>query len=120
MKRKYLLPILILFLISIGCSTSTKKNIGIALLTTEDVLVSTATAAKRLCEAGVVSDDDCLAMQRMYSRARMLLIESKAMWDRMVLIDSFVETKYYENLIIEITQLTIDIAIIVQSHKGDN
>ena len=119
MKKKYLLPILILFLISIGCSISTKKNIGIALLTTEDVLISTTTAAKKLCEAGVVGPDDCLAIQRMYGRARTLLAESKVIWDRMVLIDSFIETRDYKNIIIEITQLTIDIAIIVHKYKED-
>ena len=118
MKKAYILPILILFVLAIGCSTSTKKNIGIGLLTVEDVLISTATAAKRMCEAGVVSDDDCLAMQRMFYRAETLLMESKTIWDRMVLIDSFVETSDYTNLIIEITKLTIDITIIVHKYRG--
>lgn len=118
MKKIYSLPVLILLLISISCGTVTKKNIDVGLLITEDVLASTAIVIERLCEAGIVSDDDCLEMQRMYSQARTLLNESKALWDHMILIDSFVETKDYHNLITEIIQLTVEIAIIVQKYKG--
>ena len=72
-----------------GCSNPDKRvTVAIGLTATKDVFVSTARAAKRLCEQGVIGESDCAEIKAIYGEARELLISAKEIWKDMSATDS--------------------------------
>ena len=90
-----------------GCQNPDKRvTTAIGLKTTKDVLVSTATAAKRLCEQGVISEGDCATIQELYTEGRKALVDAKTIWDVMAATDSFDNNKNYNDLIMAVARIT--------------
>lgn len=111
------LLLLIILTVMVGCSTSTKKNTGIALLTTKNIFVASATTAKRLCEQGVLSEQDCKEIEIIYARGREVLIEAKEVWDTMVMLDNFEANQDYSNLISKVARFTGVIETIIRRNR---
>jgi hypothetical protein len=101
----------------VGCKNmDTKTSTGITLKTTKDVFIATAKTAKDLCEAGVISEADCFAMQDAYADGQEILIKAHAMWGHMVSIDSFVSTQEYEAALVEVARMAAIIHGIIREY----
>ena len=99
-----------------GCYTGDKKiDTGITLSSTKDVFIAAATTAKRLCESGVLSQDECQEIAQIYSDGKKLLIEARALWDEAVGNDTPVPAKY-EILVHKAMEIATTIEMIVLKH----
>ena len=101
----YIIAVGLTIAILVGCSGNIKKDTAIGLLTTKDALVSTATTVKRLCEQGVLSDDDCAEAKELYGEARKILIEAEGVWSNMIIMDSLRKRAEYETLLAEVAMI---------------
>lgn len=120
MRKQYnYLIVLLLVLCMQGCLGigSVKKETAIGLKTAKDVFISTSTAAKELCDAGVVSDKDCQSIEYIYTKGRGHLITAKKIWDNMVKMDDYSRSGEYDNLIDQVVQLTGVVESIVVKYK---
>ena len=95
-----------------GCSNPDKRvTAAIGLTATKDVFVSTARAAKRLCEQGVISESDCAEIKAIYGEARELFISAKEIWKDMSATDSpessigIVYEKHIEAIFVRVARL---------------
>ncbi len=95
-------------------NTDKRVTSAIGLKTTKDVFIATAKTAKRLCEQGVLSDNDCATIESTYTQGRVLLISAKAVWDGMVTMDSFDANSSYNELIISVVNLTANMEAIIR------
>jgi hypothetical protein len=94
----------------------TKTSTGITLKATKDVFITTATTAKRLCESGVIKEEDCFAIKEAYEDGREMLINAKALWDGMVAIDDFAQNKKYESILVEVSRMAAVIENIIRKY----
>jgi len=86
------LAIALLVLVLTGCSGDLRKDTGIGLLAVKDTLIETATTAKRMCEQGIIIDeDDCESIEKAYTEARDVLIEAERIWQNMVMMEQYPE-----------------------------
>ena len=95
-----------------GCQNPDKRvQAAIGLTATKDVFVSTARAAKRLCEQGVIGESDCVEIKAIYGEVRELLISAKEIWKDMSATDSpdssigIVYEKHIEAIFVRVARL---------------
>ncbi len=99
----------------IGSPNADKRiTSAIKLKATKDIFIATATSAKRLCEQGILSEDDCETAEIAYMEGKDVLIAAKEVWDGMLTIDSFDNTDKYDELIILTVKFTTIIETIIR------
>ena len=115
-KNVLLLFTALYVIIALSACTNTDKRVtsAIGLKTTKDVFIATAKTAKRLCEQGVLSANDCALAESSYEEGRQLLISAKAVWDNMVTTDSFDANSSYNELVISVVNLTANMETIIR------
>jgi len=72
---------------------------AIKLKATKDIFIATATTAKRLCEQGILSIDDCETAEIAYMEGKEALISAKEIWDVLVGMDNMdiINEKFFIN-----------------------
>ncbi len=118
-KNTIRIIILLVLLVSMGCAfdignPDKRVKSAIGLITAKNFLNTTATFAKRLCEQGVLSDDDCETAEIAYMEGKDALISAKEIWDIMVVRDSFDGNEEYADLIKSVVKFTTIIETIVR------
>ncbi len=108
------LSLIIILLLFIGCSGSIKKDSAIGLVAAKDTFVSTATTAKRLCEQGVIPNDDCAEIEASYVKGRELLIAAKDVWSAMVESGSMDDMGRYQAIINEVVKITGKVEMMIR------
>lgn len=112
-----MLCIVVVLMVS-GCGTlSKKKETAIGLNTARSVLVIAGKTTKALCANNVLSENECVIAESAYRDGRSALIEAKAVWDEMVVIDSFDNNTRYNELIMRVVRLTATIETIINKYK---
>jgi hypothetical protein len=124
MRKKLSLVSLILILaLFAGCvSVDKKTSTAIGLKITKDVFISVGKTAKRLSVNGILSRNDYEIVESAYRNGRNALIDAKAVWDDMVVMNSFDNSERYGELILRVVKLTETIETIVRKYtdREDN
>jgi len=109
--------IIFILLLLIGCSSITKKDIGIGLMTAKDTVITTGTIAKHLCEQGILSDKDCKKAKELYTQARKILIQSENIWEDMIDKDSLARLDDYNRSLDSAMVIMAEIEKIIRRNK---